>query len=235
MSSPLIVLHPLTGQPFGSRSVLSGQAIPIGSLARVAAGLTVSAPAAPFDEGAFAVVDASGTSASSPITINGNGRNIEGGASFVLAANGGCVTFVLVEDVWRQIATISFFQSPAALPILLASDIPGGGGSSGGSSSGGNGQDAVIAMPDANYALTDAEDACSVVRFNGGTATAQRRATWKSTPTPLNKRRFIFNETAFDIEVANAVGGLTDVVGAGLAMIVVFNSVGARNAHTAAP
>ena len=233
MSSPLIVLHPVTGQPMGTRTVLAAAILRVGELSMTPSGATVSAPPGPFDEACFAVGDGDGGAIASPITINGNGRLIEGAATFLLNVANQIVTFALVNDVWRQVFTQRFFQAPPALPIALVADGPGGSG--GGGAGAGNGQDAVIPMADADYALTDAEDACSVVRFTAGGIAAQRKATWKATSSPLNKRRIVRNETAQTIEVANAAGGITDFVGPGLTMLTVFDSVGAWNAHTAGP
>lgn len=87
----------------------------------LAAPLTIKLDPYPFPGQRVSFVDVAGTLASYPLTINGNGRNIEGVATLVLNTNGDSREYIYRADTgnWQKINTLAYTD---ALPFPMRFD-----------------------------------------------------------------------------------------------------------------
>lgn len=63
--------------------------------------VTVKLPATPLSGDTYVVKDASGTSLANPITVDGNGNNIDGGPTFLIDSNYAAYTFIFNGTIWN--------------------------------------------------------------------------------------------------------------------------------------
>jgi hypothetical protein len=126
-------ISPLSGRPLSQQSKTNGETIQCGTQANVdtsGGAVTLLAPVAadwPSAElAAFMVLDASGDASTFPITIDGNGRLIDGEASYEHTIEGGTILFVLDQDAneWRK-AILPRRDPVADQPIYLVNDLSG--------------------------------------------------------------------------------------------------------------
>lgn len=94
-----------TARVLGSAAVVSASGQVIGAtdgLVAVSGSPEVRLPASPSNGQKYTVKDAIGNAASTAITVDGNGRNIDGASTVDISTNYGALNFVYVEalDQW---------------------------------------------------------------------------------------------------------------------------------------
>jgi len=75
----------------------------------VSGATSLTLPAAPANGAAYKIKDAAGTALSSPITVNGNGNNIDGNSTALINTDYGSLALVysLAIDEWFSVAFIN--------------------------------------------------------------------------------------------------------------------------------
>lgn len=134
-----LAISPLTCRTLSQRSYATGETIACGTHARVAttSAVALNAPSVLWPDGAtasFIVEDSTGNAATNPITISGNGRLIDGAATYTIRSSGVAIAFLYdqVTDAWitaiqpRKDAAVdgTFFRSSdaaAAVAPLMTS------------------------------------------------------------------------------------------------------------------
>lgn len=123
--SDSFLVSPVTGTPLSAARAINGTTLAVNQEARVASALgaaTVFLPAEPGDGNVCAIVDFDGVSDANPITINGNGKLIDGAATFVLDVAGGVVFVVYDAGQYRRVVSPRVFQTGNLL-MFRATDI----------------------------------------------------------------------------------------------------------------
>jgi hypothetical protein len=123
-------ISPLSGRTLSQQVVLNGGVIQSFTQANIdttSGAVAVSAPAALYptpELACFMVYDAGGVAAGSPITINGNGRLIDGQSSAIFAVSGGTALFLYDQatNQWRS-ALLPSNDPNAASPFFLKRDL----------------------------------------------------------------------------------------------------------------
>lgn len=133
MSTSYLV-QPPTLRPWPGQIVVSGDEVSPGSAAQVdtsAGPATIDAPGGALTGVVgFAVVDTAGMAASNPITVDGNGRLIDGAATAVLNADGVEAVFMLDGAEWRRVAPPRVYDDDVGGgPMIRLDDLPSGGSS----------------------------------------------------------------------------------------------------------
>jgi hypothetical protein len=99
------LVDPATLRPFPLQNVVNGSEVIPGFLARVptsTGAITVLAPDPTGETVAFAVQDVDGSAATNPITIDGNGKLIDGAASLVLSSADEVAILLYDDGEWRR-------------------------------------------------------------------------------------------------------------------------------------
>jgi hypothetical protein len=123
-------VSPLSGRTISQQSLTNGAQIQAGTQANVdssGGAVTLLAPVAlwpTLELGAFMVYDAGGEAATNPITIDGNGRTIDGAVSYELTVSGATVLFLYDQDSneWKK-AILPRSDPNAVLPFFLVEDL----------------------------------------------------------------------------------------------------------------
>lgn len=128
MPSPIpLLLSPKTGGAFpGVEAAASPFNVPEGNAVALdtsATTWTVNAPASPVTPAVFAVSDATGGAATRNITIQGNGKNIDGETSVLLDKANELGVFVYNGVQWNRVLPLYGFEGAAIEPQRLISSI----------------------------------------------------------------------------------------------------------------
>lgn len=131
------IVSPLSGRTLSQAWVSNGETIGSGTIARVATSggpVTVLAPTTLYPDAssaAFVVVDADGDAATNPITVDGNGRLIDGQSSYVISVDEVVTLFLYDQDSgqWNR-ALVPRKSQGAEEPFFLARDVGAGGSGS---------------------------------------------------------------------------------------------------------
>ncbi len=117
-------------RPFSLQSVTTGATLDPGACGQVRTALgavTVLLPSSAGDGGACAVSDVDGLASTNPITVDGNGRLIDGAATTTVDIAGGDAVFVLDGGAWRRVLPSRVFESTSDGAEVRCVDLPAGG------------------------------------------------------------------------------------------------------------
>jgi hypothetical protein len=121
------VVNPVTLRPFSKETVSGGGEVRPDFHARVSTSggpVTVLAPEPTTDGVAFAVEDIDGQAGTNPITVDGNGSNIDGAATEVLASDSVLAIFVYDESQWRRVLVPRLRDDEDREPIFRSGEQP---------------------------------------------------------------------------------------------------------------